>query len=111
MNHGLSDLDVAQIRAVFAKYAEVESAVLYGSRAKGTYKPGSDVDIALVGDGLTSQMLAAIQDEMEQGLLPYRFDLSVHAQISHPGLQDHIKRVGVLLYQKTGIDKVPSACT
>ena len=99
MNHGLSDTAIAQIREVFAKYPEVESAVLYGSRAKGTYKTGSDIDITLLGAGVTSQVLAAIQEDMEQGLLPYRFDLSIQSQIAHPGLLDHIRRVGVVLYQ------------
>lgn len=99
MNHGLSDTAIAQISEVFAKYPEVESAVLYGSRAKGTHKTGSDIDITLLGAGLTSQVLAAIQEDMEQGLLPYRFDLSIQSQITHPGLMDHIRRVGVVLYQ------------
>jgi len=100
VNHGLSDAEVAQIRDLFAKYTDIDSAVLYGSRAKATHKPGSDVDIALIGESLTSQVLAAIEEDMEQGLLPYRFDLSLHSQISHPGLLDHIKRVGVVLYEK-----------
>ena len=46
-NHGLTDATVAQIHEVFARHPEVEKAVLYGSRAKGNFKPGSDVDLTL----------------------------------------------------------------
>lgn len=100
MNHGLTDRTVAQIHAVLARFPEVEQAVLYGSRAKGNYKPGSDVDLTLVGAALTSPILGRIQSELEDGPLPYTFDLSILAQITHPELLDHIRRVGVVFYER-----------
>jgi predicted nucleotidyltransferase len=100
MNHGLTDGTVAQIHEVLSQFPEVEKAVLYGSRAKGNYKPGSDVDLTLVGAGVTSKILGQIRGELDDGLLPYTFDLSILAQITQADLLDHIRRVGLVFYEK-----------
>lgn len=98
MNHGLTDETVAEIRRVLSRFP-VERAVLYGSRAKGTYRVGSDIDIVLAGPDLDRPMLGQIADELEDGWLPYRFDLSLHSDIRHAALLDHIQRVGAPLYE------------
>jgi uncharacterized protein len=100
MSHGLTDSTVAQIHQVLARFPEVEQAILYGSRAKGNYRPGSDVDLTLLGAGMTSRILGQIRGELEDGPLPYTFDLSILAQITQADLLDHIRRVGVVFYQK-----------
>jgi predicted nucleotidyltransferase len=99
-NHGLTDETVAQIHEVLAHHPEVEKVVLYGSRAKGNFKPGSDVDLTLLGAGVTSKIVGQIQDELEDGPLPYTFDLSMLAQITQADLLDHIRRLGVVFYEK-----------
>jgi len=100
MSHGLTDKTVAQIHEVLASFPEVEKAMLYGSRAKGNFRPGSDVDLTLVGAGMTSKILGQIQGELEDGSLPYTFDLSILAQIMQVDLLDHIRRVGVVFYER-----------
>lgn len=100
MNHGLHAGTVLQIHEVLARFPEVERALLYGSRAKGNFKPGSDVDLTLLGGAVTSHILGQIRDELEEGLLPYTFDLSLLTQITETNLLDHIRRVGVVFYQK-----------
>src|SRR5579862_7429050 len=100
LRHGLADETVAQIHAVFARFPEVEKALLYGSRAKGNYKPGSDVDLTFLGDSMTQKTLGQIQGELDDGLLPYRFDLSILSQITQADLREHIQRVGVVFYEK-----------
>lgn len=100
MNHGLTEETVAEIHRVLAGRREVEKALLYGSRAKGNYRPGSDIDLVLVGPELDQRIIGQIADELEDGWLPYRFDLSILAQIHHPALLDHIHRVGVVFYEK-----------
>jgi len=99
-NHGLTDGTVAQIHEALASFPEVEKAVLYGSRAKGNYKPGSDVDLTLLGTGLTEKILGQIQSDLEDGHLPYHFDLSIFSHITQAELIEHIQRVGVVLYEK-----------
>jgi predicted nucleotidyltransferase len=100
MKYGLPERTIAQICAVLAQYPAVERAVLYGSRAKGNYKPGSDIDLTLFGVGLTSGLCAAIAEALDDLLLPYTIDLSVFAELKHPELEAHIQRVGGVFYER-----------
>jgi uncharacterized protein len=99
-DHGLTDGTVAQICVALSRFPEVEKAILYGSRAKGNYKPGSDIDLTLLGVKVTEKILGRIQGDLEDGQLPYRFDLSIFSQITHADLIDHIRRVGVVFYER-----------
>jgi len=103
MKHGLTDRAIAEIQAVLAQFPDVERAVLYGSRAKGNHRPGSDIDLTLIGTGLTSKILGQIQGELEDGYLPYSFDVSLLNQITQPDLIEHIRRVGVVFYEKKAV--------
>ena len=100
MNHGLSEITVERIRGVLSHFPEVKKAVLYGSRAKGTHRPGSDIDLTLHCHGLGQSLLARIDEELDDLLLPYQMDLSLFASLTHPALLDHIRRVGVVLYER-----------
>ena len=100
MNHGLAGAVVARIHQVLARHPEVERAILYGSRAKGNFKPGSDVDLTLAGDNLNLAILGRIDEELDDLLLPYKFDLSIFGKIAHADLLDHIRRVGIPFYEK-----------
>ena len=102
MNHGLTTATVDRLQSVLAHYPEVEKAVLYGSRAKGTHRPGSDIDLTLCGGALNHTLLTRIDNELDDLLLPYQIDLSLISSLSHPALLDHIRRVGVVLYAKSG---------
>lgn len=100
MNHGLSENTVDRIRDVLADFPEVEKAVLYGSRAKGTHRPASDIDLTLYGCALGQSQLAQIDEALDDLLLPYKIDLSEMSSLTHPALLDHIRRVGMLFYEK-----------
>lgn len=100
MRYGLKEEVVDAICNVLQDHPEVEVAILYGSRAKGNFKPASDIDLTLQGEMLNSTILNEISWELDDLLLPITFDLSILSQISNPDLVDHIKRVGVLFYQR-----------
>ncbi len=100
--YGLPERTTHAICAVLTRIAEVDKAVLYGSRAKGNYKPGSDIDLTLYGPQLTARLCSAIADEIDELLLPYSVDLSVFADLNHTELQAHIERVGLVFYQRAG---------
>ncbi|MCI5158452.1 MAG: nucleotidyltransferase domain-containing protein [Candidatus Electrothrix sp. AUS1_2] len=100
MKYGLSEKVLKEIQTVFGEFAEIEEVVLYGSRAKGNYKPGSDIDIALKGKRLHLQLLNSIDMELDELLLPYIFDLSIYDHINNNDLLAHIQRVGKVLYRK-----------
>lgn len=88
----------ACIIRVFKQYDEVEDVILYGSRAKGTFKNGSDIDLCFKGKGLKTEILLEIMDKIDELYLPYEFDLSIYDQIENVELIDHINRVGISLY-------------
>jgi len=96
---GLTRKDIETITAVLARHPQVDAAMIFGSRAKGTHRRGSDVDIALKGPRLDYRTVVEISYFLnEETIMPYHFDvLSVHA-IDNPDLIDHINRVGVVFY-------------
>ena len=102
MNHGLSAATVEKICGVLARHPQVEKAILYGSRAKGNYKNGSDIDLTLAGSGLGYRDLLKITGELDDLLLPYTIDLSILHRIDHEGLREHIQRVGQEFYRRQG---------
>ena len=100
MKYGLDDKTIERMQAVLAACPEVDKAVLYGSRAKGNYKTGSDIDLTLYGTGLTLTVLHKIENEFDDLLLPYKVDSSLFEQITDPDVIDHVRRVGVVFYEK-----------
>ena len=100
MKYGLSEKILKEIKTLFGKFAEIEEAILYGSRAKGNYKSGSDIDIALKGERLHLQLLNTVDRELDELLLPYIFDLSIYDHIRNSDLLAHIERVGKVFYRK-----------
>ena len=92
---GLSKKTIEKIRGCIKKNLKVQKVVLYGSRAKGNYRRGSDVDLCFFGDDLDTHDLLKISDELDELLLPYTFDLSIYSKIENPEFKEHIDRVGV----------------
>ncbi len=99
MPYGLPDETLARIRSVFAAHPEIEKAVLYGSRAKGNFRAGSDIDLCLVGEAVSLAQQLRIESELDDLLLPYKIDLSRFHALDNPALTDHIRRVGVTVYE------------
>ncbi len=94
MPYGLSKETLEKINIVFQRFGEVEEVILYGSRAKGNFKPGSDIDIVLKGEALNLHLLNRISLELDELLLPYIFDVSIYHHINNQDLKEHIRRVG-----------------
>ena len=76
--------------------------LLYGSRAKGSYRPGSDIDLTIEGEQLSLSQLLAIENQIDDLLLPWMVDISLKHRIDNPALLDHIERVGVTFYTRQG---------
>ena len=98
MEYGLSEEAVQKIVDIFAKHTYIDEAILYGSRAKGNYRPGSDIDLTLKGRGINLEQLNAISNDLDDLLLPYTFDLSIFHHITNRELLGHIERVGKVFY-------------
>ena len=91
---GLKPDVINRINSVFSGYPNIEQVIIYGSRAKGTYRNGSDIDLALRGTQLTASELITAETQLDELLLPYKIDLCLFDSIQNPDLIEHIKRVG-----------------
>ena len=100
MPYGLKDIELAKLNEVFAANERIERVILYGSRAKGNYKPFSDVDITLEGAELTHNDLSRFSLAIDDLLLPYQFDISIFHTLKNEALIDHIRRMGITIYEK-----------
>lgn len=95
---GLAPNVIDQLRAEFARTPHLQRALVFGSRAKGNYRPGSDIDIALFGPELTLAELLDLDGRIDDLLLPYQVDLCQVDTLENPDLLEHIQRVGQRLY-------------
>lgn len=98
---GLLESDMASILEIIGNQEFVEEVILFGSRAKGNYREGSDVDLALKGESLNFEKVSHISYLLnEETNMPYRFDLVNYHQIQEPELVNHIDRVGIPIFHR-----------
>lgn len=96
---GLRQNDIQIIVSVLQHHPEVTEVYLFGSRAKGNFRTGSDVDLALKGDKLTAEIVSSISYQLnEETTLPYKFDVLNYHTISNKNLKEHIDRIGIHLF-------------
>lgn len=95
---GLNPNVLNALQNEFARIPQVQQARVYGSRAKGNYRPGSDIDIALFGSALTPQHLLTLENRLDDLLLPYQIDLCHFESLQNQALIDHIQRIGITIY-------------
>ena len=85
---------------MIAVFPNIDEVILYGSRAKGTFKNGSDIDLSLKGEQLNLDTLNSLSLKLDDLLLPYTIDISIYKMIDNADLIEHINRVGILFYKK-----------
>jgi len=99
MEYGLPDRTLKTLYSIFQKYPCIRQAVIYGSRAKGEYSKGSDIDLSLKTDGsFTHKDLLDITGDFDDSDIPYFVDVSIYEKLSNSSLKAHIDRVGKVLY-------------
>lgn len=103
MEFGLSDPTCATIRQILGQYPQIEKAVLYGSRAKGNYKTGSDIDLTLLGAALDLPLLLSVAGALDDSDIPYTVDISLFEQIENSALREHIQRLGQVFYVRRSL--------
>lgn len=96
---GLQQKHIDAINQCFAQYSGIEQVIIYGSRARGNYKNGSDIDLSIIGN-LDYANLLRLETQLDDLLLPYKIDLSLRHKISNPDLLAHIVAEGKVFYGK-----------
>jgi predicted nucleotidyltransferase len=97
---GLKQEDIDKINHVFARYEGIDSVIVYGSRAKGNFKAGSDIDLTIIENSISFPKFLEIENSLDDLLLPYKIDLSLKRKITTVDLLSHIDRVGKLFYKR-----------
>ena len=98
---GLLDRDINYIIKALEKYDDIEKAIIFGSRAMGNYKKGSDVDMAIIGKDVNSSIIYKIEDCLNEVYpLPYFFDIIQYNEITNENLINHINNEGKVIYTK-----------
>ena len=97
---GLSERHMEIIRGIYSQFPQIESVILYGSRAKGNFRPGSDIDMTIVADpSFDFSALAKVNGMFHESSLPYLYDISDFSKLTNPDLIEHIKRCGKVIYR------------
>ncbi len=98
MQYGLKESEIAALQKIFKKYG-VSEVILFGSRAKGTYRSGSDIDLAVGGEDVDLNKILDLLVDIDELYLPYRVDIVNLSTISNAQLRKHIERVGKAFLQ------------
>lgn len=97
---GLSAERINALCEALAQHANIQKAVIYGSRAKGNHRAGSDIDLTLYGDDIKPAQLHAVHLHLDDINFPYFVDLSVYTNITNENLKAHIQRAGKPFYER-----------
>jgi len=101
MTFGLTEKDIELICSAITSHSEIEEVVVFGSRAMGNYKNGSDVDLAVKGNGISLRTISRLGAQLNEELpLPYQFDVIDYTSIDTPALKEHIDSFGKILFQR-----------
>ncbi|MEW6006731.1 MAG: nucleotidyltransferase domain-containing protein [bacterium] len=100
MNNELKERDLENIIKALKRFSQIEQAVIFGSRAKGSHKKGSDVDLAIKGKNISEKTVKHLSFTLNEEIpLPYFFDVVHYESINNPDLIEHINRVGKIIYK------------
>ena len=100
MKFGLKEKEIQEIKEVVSKFREIETVIIFGSRAMNTNKKGADIDLALKGN-ISLDVLAKVKMILEEDTkLPYFFDVIDYSSINNPDLKKHIDEKGEVFYEK-----------
>lgn len=101
MNFGLEQIDFNEILEIITQFPEISKVIVFGSRAKGNHKKGSDVDLAILGKNITQNTLLKLSEKLNsESLLPYFFDIVHYTNINNKELKEHIDRIGKEIFKK-----------
>lgn len=99
MKFGLSDTVIMELQDVFRRHANIKKVLIFGSRSKGNYRAGSDIDLAVIGSDIDYNLLLSILCEIDDLELLYSVDLLDYQKKRGTPIGDHIDRVGQVFYE------------
>lgn len=98
--YGISEQNLQELRSILSSIPNIEEAIIYGSRARGDYKKGSDIDLSIKGHKLSFHDLSLLDDKLYYSYIPYFFDTNSYDHLSNSALIENINKEGKVLYKK-----------
>ncbi|MFZ4544260.1 MAG: nucleotidyltransferase domain-containing protein [Saprospiraceae bacterium] len=108
MKYGLKSSTLQGIQNTLLQFSQIEEVILYGSRAMGNFKPGSDIDLAIIGKNLSHSKINQISLKLDDLNLPYTFDICDFSKINNKDLINHILNAGILFYKRKEVETAPN---
>ncbi|WP_269225447.1 nucleotidyltransferase family protein [Flavobacterium eburneipallidum] len=96
---GLYPKSFEEILSIIEDCSSIDEVIIYGSRAKGNFKEGSDIDVTLKGN-ISKEDLNKLWHKLDDSFIPYKFDISVYKDLKSESLIEHIQRVGKTFYKR-----------
>ena len=103
MKFGLSESVIEELQEVFRRHANIEKVLIFGSRSKGNYRAGSDIELAVIGKDLDYNQLLDIMCDIEDLELLYSVDLLDYQKKKGTPIGDHIERVGQIFFSREAL--------
>ena len=98
---GLNNATIKSLGMIFDRHTQIERVLIYGSRALGKQREGSDIDLVMIGPKLSYDDLLTVANEIDDLLLPYKIDLSIWHHIDNDQLTKHIEDHGVVFFERS----------
>lgn len=102
MSYSLQQRDRDFLLAAFGQFPEIEQVLIFGSRAKGNTRAGSDIDLAVKSAVVMDMTITQLRAMLNDLPLPFFFDIVDCKTIQNKNLAEHINRVGQIVYKKEG---------
>lgn len=100
MEFGLSDRQLETIIRIIEKYNDIVEVILFGSRAEGTNREASDVDIAVKFSEDNNDIILALKNDFEESSLPFFFDVIDYCHTNNNKLKKHIDLYGKSIFKR-----------
>ena len=104
---GLSRRIVDSLLETFSRYPKVERVIIYGSRARGDYRPGSDIDLAVIAPKMRFDEFSRLWNEIDELPIAFNIDLLHLDTLENQALKEAIDDSGKAIYESSPAHKVP----
>lgn len=96
-NYGINDASYEEMISLFKSFDSLDKVYIFGSRARGDYKEGSDIDLAIESkDDIKLRLLNKLEDIR----CILNFDVVDVNNIENEKLLMNIKKEGILIYRR-----------
>lgn len=98
--YGITDLTYQKLINILSEFPQIDKAIIYGSRALGKSREGSDIDLTILGKKLNQNLLNKLSLTIDDANTPYLYDISIYSELTSENLKEHIDKHGKVFYQK-----------